>query len=190
MAYSDKEILESIRKGQDDKVLGHLYATVFPAVKQYIHGNSGDVHEAKDIFQDAIIIFYKHVKLQRFDDSQAIGGFIYTVSRNLWINYYTRVKAKKTELSHEEDTLANNDDVLSDMLGQEREQQVMQVFASLGDRCKDLLVNTVFHKLSMKDICEKMGFSTENSAKTQHYKCKQRLIELIDKHPTFKQLLQ
>lgn len=190
MGYSDKEVLEKIGKGKDDEVLKYLYAQVFPTVKQYIHSNSGDIDEAKDIFQDAILIFYRHVKTKRFDEAHPIAGFIYSVSRNLWINYYTRIKAKKAELTHEQEELEHDDNVLSELITQEREQQVLQVFSELGNRCKDLLINTVFHKLSMKEICDKMGFTTENSAKTQHYKCKQRLIELVGNNKTFKNLLQ
>ncbi|HTF81353.1 MAG TPA: sigma-70 family RNA polymerase sigma factor [Cytophagales bacterium] len=190
MSYSDKEVLDKIRKGQDDEVLKYLYAKSFPSVKQLVMSNSGDADEAKDIFQDAILVFYRHVKTNKFDESQAVGGFIYTVSRNLWINYYTRIKIKKTELTSQQEEIEYEGNILSELISDEREAQVLQVFTQLGDRCKDLLINTVYHKLSMKEICDKMGFSNENSAKTQHYKCKQRLIDLIGNNSAFKNLLQ
>lgn len=41
----------------------------------------------------------------------------------------------------------------------------------------------------MKEICKKMGFSTENGAKTRNYKCKQQLISLLKKNPLVKELM-
>jgi hypothetical protein len=42
----------------------------------------------------------------------------------------------------------------------------------------------------MKEISEKMGFSSENVAKTKKFKCKQRLIELVKKDPSYKNVMQ
>ena len=63
MEYSDNEILKAIKNQQDDKVLNNLYDSVLPKVKRYICSNSGNEEEAYDIFQDAVLIFYKQVAL-------------------------------------------------------------------------------------------------------------------------------
>jgi DNA-directed RNA polymerase specialized sigma24 family protein len=83
--HSDKEILGAIGKG-DDRVLEHLYKQVLPKVKSYIARNSGNNEDARDIFQDAVVIFYKYVKTGKFDVQHDIAGFIFSVSKNLWIN--------------------------------------------------------------------------------------------------------
>src|SRR6187402_1717294 len=82
---SDSQILAAIAKG-DDSILEHLYRQVLPKVKNYVQRNSGTVDDARDVFQDAVIIFYKHVKLGKFNAEHDIAGFIFSISRNLWIN--------------------------------------------------------------------------------------------------------
>lgn len=188
MRYTDSEILDSIRKGKEDRALEFLYKSVLPKIKHYVLSNSGDDQEAYDIFQDAIMIFYRQVKLDKFKEEHEIAGFIYSVSRNLWIN---RAKQRNRNVSAEGLSFVESDgDVLGGLISKEREVYVMNMLAGLGERCKELLLFTIFHKLSMKEVCEKMGFSTENAAKTRNYKCKQKLIELVKDNPSVKDLLR
>ena len=189
MEYSDKDILSLIRKGDDDRALSYLYKKVLPKIKHLIHSNSGDQDEAYDIFQDAIMIFYKQVKLDKYKDEYEIAGFIYSVSRNLWINRVKR-KNKSVSISEEIAVYETDSNLLDDLITEERETLVVQMLSEIGERCKELLLYSVFHKFSMKEICEKMGFSTENAAKTRNYKCKQKLIELVKNNPSIKDLLK
>ena len=189
MAYTDQEILAAIRSGDDDKVLGHLYKTFLPKIRSMILKNSGNEDEAQDIFQDAILAFYKQVKTGKFKEQYQIGAFIYSVSRNLWINYIKK-KNRSVSISEKEYLIPLEEDVLKDMITKEREQKVMEVFSQIGERCQELLTYSIFRKYSMKEICERMGFSTENAAKTRNYKCKQKLIRLVKDNQSLKKFLQ
>lgn len=188
MAFSDEQILNSIKKGGDNKVLTYLYKTYFPRVKKLVVSNCGKQEDAEDIFQEAIVAFYKHVTMERFKEEYEIGAFIYTVARNLWIN---QAKRKKINLPVEDnkEIPAEYTNALDSIISNERELLVKNIINQLGERCKELLTHTIYHKLSMKEVCEKMGFSTEDGAKTKNYKCKQRLIELMKKNPTIQELL-
>lgn len=189
MEYSDTEILSLIRKGEDDRALSYLYKKVLPKIKHLIYTNNGDHDEAYDIFQDAIMIFYKQVKLDKYKDEYEIAGFIYSVSRNLWINRVKR-KNKSVGLSDAVSSLEADHNALEDLVTKEREELIIKMLSDLGERCKELLLYSIFHKFSMKEICEKMGFSTENAAKTRNYKCKQKLIELVKDNQSIKDLLK
>jgi RNA polymerase sigma factor (sigma-70 family) len=135
------------------------------------------------------MIFYKQVKTDKFKEEYEIAGFIYSVSRNLWIN---RVKQKNRNVSMPE-TLhyeSTEPGLLEGLITKEREAYIMNMLSELGERCKELLLNSIYHKFSMKEICEKMGFGTEDAAKTRNYKCKQKLIALVKDNPTVKDLLR
>ncbi len=189
MQYTDKEILNAIRAGKEDSALAFLYKKVLPKIKHYILGNSGNEDEAFDIFQDAMLVFYKQVKMDKFKEEYEIAGFIYSVSRNLWIN---RVKQKNRSVSMPEGMAveAPEPGLLDGMITKEREEYIMKLLSELGERCKELLLYSIYHKFSMKEICEKMGFSTEDAAKTRNYKCKQKLIALVKDNPSVKELLR
>lgn len=182
-AFTDAEVLAAIRSGNEHHVLDYLYRSLRSRVRQYILNNNGNDDEAADIFQEAIIAFYKQVKLGKYDERYEIGGFVYSVARNLWINR-TRRLSKQSALPEQLDSsdwvaTGTEADVSDRIISQEREQFILSLFEGLGERCKDLLVQTIFHNLSMKEIAATLGFATEDAAKTKHYKCKQRLIAQV-----------
>jgi RNA polymerase sigma factor (sigma-70 family) len=187
--YSDTEILKAIRAGDDDRALSALYQTLLPKIKNMVRQHGGGQEDALDIFQDALLVFYKHVKMSKFNEEHSIAAFVYSVSRNLWINLVKK-KKRNVELGDQEMPLAPDEDVLSHLITEEREEMVTKLISSLGDTCRQLLTYTLFHKFSMKEISEKMAFSSEDVAKTKHYKCKQRLIQTVKNTPYTQELLR
>jgi len=189
MSFTDSAILKAIREGNDRHALKFLYDNLFPKIRKYICDNSGDKDAAFDIFQDSMMVFYKYVKTDKFDTKYDIAGFIYTVSKNLWINKILKDK-KMTGLPEKYDMADAAPEILDQLINREREQKVQQVMALLGEKCQQLLKLSVFYKLRNSEICDKMGFSTENAVKTQKYKCMQKLQDIISENPSLKLMLQ
>lgn len=183
MGYVDQDILEAIKKGKDKQVLKCLYEEELPKVKSYILRCGGSAEEAYDIFQDTLLIFFKQVMTNKFDEKYEVGGFLYTISRNLWINY---IKKKKRIVSVEDFTTSGLDstveNILEDMVSTEKQEAVKTVFAKMNKRCIELLTYSIFQELTMEDICVRMKFTSVNAAKTANYRCKQQLIKLIKEH--------
>ena len=183
--YSDNDIIHLVRLGESNEVLSYLYKTLRPKIKNWILNNSGSEEEAQDIFQDAIIAFYKYVQQNKFEENKSIESFLFVVSKNLWIN---RVKQKNklvNNLEHIPDTF--EEDYLDGQISEERTKKIQDILSQLGERCKDILTYSVFYKMSMQEISEKMDFSNADTAKTKNYKCKQRLIKLVKESKAVKE---
>jgi RNA polymerase sigma factor (sigma-70 family) len=187
--YTETEIIRAIREETNPKVFMHLYGKVFPKVKNYILKNGGDLDESKDIFQDALLVFCSKVKANTYEHNTEIDGFIYSISRNMWINRL-KIRNRKSPLSLQEIDAASDIDLERVLILKEQKHTISLLLGKLGDICKELLINTIYYKLSMAEICEKMGFSNENVAKTKNYKCKQRLIQLVDNKTELIELLR
>ena len=140
--------------------------------------NSGTEEDAKDIFQDTVLIFYNQVKLNKFDESKEIGGFMYSVARNLWINKVKKDN-KLVKIADTENLEIFEDDFLSDMITKEKAFAIEGLMNKIGEECKKLLMYSVYEKLSMKEIAEKMGYKNEGIAKTYNYRCKQKLVNMV-----------
>lgn len=180
-SYTDKEIIEAIRKGKTERVLNYLYDTAQYKISHWILKNNGSEEEAQDIFQDAVLSFYNYVLENRFDEEKSVEGFLFAVGRNMWIN---RAKQKNKMMTGEKemkklDRLADEVDFVAQQMDKERTQQIETLLNQLGQRCKQLLTYSIFYDMRMEEIAETMGFSNANTAKTKNYKCKQRLIGLI-----------
>lgn len=179
--YTDSEILQAILNGKDEKVLGALYKEVLPLVVGYVTKNQGSVDEAKDIFQDAVIRFYKSVKTGAFQEKCSISTFIFGISRNLWINY---TKQKSRMVSDDEIQFAQDSANLEEnLVSEEKVSVVNKLLDMLGEQCQQLLRYTVYDGLSMREVVALMGFSSEDVAKTYNYRCKQKMLKLVKKRP-------
>ncbi len=180
MKFRDKDIIESIRKGENTKILQHLYEKILPRIRRYICKNSGSEDDAFDVFQDGVVIFYRHVISGKYRDEHDVAGFLYTVCRNLWIN---KVKHDRYLLRMEENYERKDlsDNILDDIISKERASEVREFLNELGERCRELLQYVFFFQLTTREICDKMGFANEDTLKTKKYKCKQRLLQIINR---------
>lgn len=179
MAYKDKDIIDSIRRGEDTRILKHLYDKILPKICRYICQNSGTKDDAFDVFQDGVMIFYKYVITGQYHENYDISGFLYSVCRNLWINKVKRDRFT-TRLQNDIEGKETGRNILDDIISAERETEVRGFLSELGGRCRELLQYVFYHQLTTKEICEKMGFANEDTLKTKKYKCKQRLLEIIN----------
>lgn len=189
MKYSDDEILQALKSGHDRDVLKYIYNTHFPKVNRYIKHNSGDQDAAFDIFQDSIMVFYRYVMEDKFDPKYDIGAFIFAVSKNLWLNRL-RKESREIVLPEYVDFSDTGGNIVDHIITREREEAVSEILARLGERCEELLRYSIFYRMKNTEICEKMGFSTENAVKTRKYKCMQKLITYIEERPGLKNALQ
>jgi DNA-directed RNA polymerase specialized sigma24 family protein len=74
-----------------------------------------------------------------------------------------------------------SDNILDNLITKERESYVRNLLNELGEKCRQLLQYVFYYQLTTSEICDKMGFANEDTLKTKKYKCKQRLLEIINK---------
>lgn len=187
----DSKIIQCIQKGENDPALAYLYEHTLKKVRRYVIQNNGTLEEASDIFQDAVIIFFNQVKQNKFNEQYGIDGFIYSVSRNLWIDKVRKDKRlQNKDLSLMESDVPDTFDLLGDLITREKSSAMKQVFQKLDEKCQKILRFSIYEKLSMKEISEKMGYASENVAKTNNYRCKQYLQKLVNEDKNLLNLLK
>jgi RNA polymerase sigma factor (sigma-70 family) len=166
----DSEVLARITKG-DESALDFLYKKYYRMMTKLVISNSGTEDEARDVYQDALIVFWEKARSGKLVMTSKISTFIYSICLNLWRKELER----KSRLSNEE-----KDDVeYQDMESEERDKIIRDCINELGDTCRRILMYYYFDGLSMNDIAEKLGYANTDTAKTKKYKCKKRLDELV-----------
>jgi RNA polymerase sigma factor (sigma-70 family) len=182
MKYSGAAIIEAIHKGTDRDLLEFLYKSILPQVTRYVLKNNGSREDAFDIFQDAVVAFHRFVRENKFREEGNPEAFIFCVSRNLWIN---KTKKEKRQVRMTENYDRYEDDAsiaIEGIITEERAAIIKKMLSKLGKKCEELLKLSIYDEMSLRDICIRMGFTSEDAVKTQKYKCKQRLIGFIKEH--------
>ena len=177
--HTDEALIAGIRH-DDDRALSYLYKLHYPMVSHFILSNSGSSDEAKDIFQEAVLIFYEKIKDGSLTLTCQIKTYLYSVARRLWLkklaekNRFSGVIDSENFISLETETEAE--------LPEETELKyaVMErAMNMLGEPCRTLLEDFYINASSMQDITEKFGYTNADNAKNQKYKCLMRLKKMF-----------
>lgn len=168
---SDEEVIAKIKKG-DERALDFLYKKNYKMMTNMIIKNNGSEDEAKDIYQEALIVVWQKVLSPDFVLSSKLSTYLYSICQNLW-----RKELERKNRHTGEDEITKTE--ITDIDKKERIEVINQCINDLGETCRSILTYYYFDDMSMAEIAEKMGFANADTAKTKKYKCKQELDKMI-----------
>ncbi|MBL4708972.1 MAG: sigma-70 family RNA polymerase sigma factor [Flavobacteriales bacterium] len=177
---NDQKIVQYFKEGRRNKAFIRLYKA-YPSVEKVILSKGGSKQEAEDIFQEALIVFYKKASQAEFELTSSISTYLYSVARYLWKD---RLKWLNKERYKTDDTeIAVDDHEIIELIEKESKfLQVEEVLNSIGEKCLKILQLFYYQRLSMKAIARQVDLKSEKVAKNQKYKCleraRQRLVTL------------
>jgi len=181
--YTDHELLEKIVNEEDDAFV-YLYKEVYPSVRWLIIRNGGSEDDARDLFQESVIILHGKLKEEGLILKCSVKTYLYSVCRHLWLKELSRKKKLSfTEIGDEQYVILEENDC-SD-LEKELMEFYLKQFNQLSKECKKIL-NLHFRNVSIAEITKRLGYPSDNYTMNKKYRCKQRLFEKISRHPYFK----
>jgi RNA polymerase sigma factor (sigma-70 family) len=177
-APTDSEIVFGILNNSENAIK-RLYVAYFPMVMQLIVNNNGTPDDAKDIYQEAIIVLYNKIKKGDFELNSKLKTFIYSVCRRLWLKRLSQMNRYGGDIHDFQEYLSVEDDVEQQGERDIQFTKMQSALQLLGEPCKTIIEDFYIHNRSMQDICESFGYTNADNAKTQKYKCLQRLKKLF-----------
>ena len=175
VAYTDLEFIDGLRHN-NDFVLRALYKKYYNLVLKYVVNNSGNSEAAADIYQETIIVLYENVQKPSFELNCQLQTFIFSIAKRLWLKQLRGNGHLARFNEGEEDEVVDVTEEISEHLKKESDIVKMNTcMKGLGEPCSTILKDFYVYKLSMDDISEKFGYTNSDNAKTQKYKCLQRL---------------
>lgn len=175
VTYTDLEFIEGLRHNQD-AVLRALYKKYYSLVLKYVVNNSGSSEAAADIYQETIIVLYENVQKPGFELNCQLQTFIFSIAKRLWLKQIRNNGNTLRFKEDGEDEVVDVSEEITEHLKKESDIEKMNAcMENLGEPCKTLLKDFYVYKLSMEEISEKFGYTNADNAKTQKYKCLQRL---------------
>lgn len=189
---TDQEILEKIQSKKDpNQAISQLYSQHYGMLEHYILQNSGSVDDAADQIQEVMLVFVKLVKTEKYRGEASIKSFLYSICKNLWI---TELRKRKSTSIRNEKFEGEKDQLDLDISNQisrnENLKFVMDLFEKLGEKCRQILTLFYFEELAMKEISEKLQFSSEQVLRNKKYKCLQNLTDQVKSSPALFKNLQ
>ena len=161
------------------KAVETIYKNAYNMVQSLIINNNGSAEDAKDIFQEAMIVLYEKVRAGNFELNCQIKTYIYSVSRRLWLKRLQQLSRFTAEI-HGIDTAIPVEDDIEKHEKRDAEFEIMdKAIISLGEPCKSLLEAFYRKKKNMQEIATVFGYTNAENAKNQKYKCLMRLKKIF-----------
>lgn len=179
---SNEESLLKGLAGNDRNAIEAIYKAHYSMIQTLVINNSGTSDDARDIFQEAIIVLYEKAKSGSFELHVQLKTYIYAVCRRLWLKKLALNQRFSGDLSNAPETIATEEDI---ELYEHRTQdfELMEhALQSLGEPCKELLESYYIRKKNMSEIAKEFGYTNADNAKNQKYKCLMRLKKIFFGH--------
>jgi RNA polymerase sigma factor (sigma-70 family) len=188
MTGNNDEILIEGIKNQNDKVIAELYDQFFPSVRHYIYRNNGNTEDARDIFNDAVIVVFEKARDNTLKLNCSLKTYIYAICRNLW---FKKLKADKGEMinyEEVEDTLLCASLAEEDLFNIDEARMLYQKhLVRMSETCRRLLTYFLEGR-SFREISAEMNFENENYARKRKYRCVKLLVKRIMSDPDYKKI--
>ncbi|HYE53654.1 MAG TPA: sigma-70 family RNA polymerase sigma factor [Chitinophagaceae bacterium] len=156
-----------------------LYRQHYRMVQSLIINNQGTVDDARDIFQEAIIVLYEKARSGTFELNCQIKTYIYSVCRRLWLKRLQQLQKYVPDVTIMEETVPVEDEIEAQEQRNTEYQMMEKAMMNLGEPCKSLLEAFYVQKKSMTEIAGNFGYTNADNAKNQKYKCLMRLKKIF-----------
>jgi len=183
--HEDTFYIEGMLKN-DPFIVNRIYKEFYPGIRRMVTSNSGSADRAWDVFQDALVVIFKMAQSPDFVLTCPFYSLLYPVSKKVWLKELSK-KSRSEVTIQEEDGYIDEANVENAIHQMERHTLYQEKFSLLGEKCRELM-KLVFEKKRMREITQILNYKNEQTTKQQHYKCKQKLIQLVRKDPRFDEL--
>lgn len=175
----DQQIISELKAGNKE-LLGEIYLEYKPKFIAWIRKDYRcPEEEARELFQYALLAFYKNVQLGKLENLQSgIKTYIFSIGKNQYLS--NKKKQNRFGFSILENVMDHSEEDREEKIQDERKINVIKnCLDEMGDPCKSLIQLTYFNKLSMDDICERLGYKNRETAKNAKYKCMERVRKMV-----------
>lgn len=164
----------------DKKSVEVIYSQNYSLVQALVVNNNGTIDDAKDIFQEAMMVLFDKARSGNFELNCQIRTYLYAVARRLWLKKLSKGNRHIADFDDANETQIAVDDDMVEHEQKDAEFDMMHAaIGTLGEPCKSLLEAFYFKNLSMQEIAENFGYTNAENAKTQKYKCLIRLKKIF-----------
>lgn len=162
------------------EVLLEIYNNNFPPIKNFVMQNTGDLDDAKDVFQDVMVSLFRKLSKEDIILKSSFNVYIFTIGKYVWFKHLKK-KMKTSEIS---ETTPYLDEELRE---EEKFKLFQNALGQLGEDCQKVL-SYYFEKKTFDEIADLMSYKSGDYAKRKKYLCKNQLVSIVKEDPEFNNL--
>lgn len=157
-----------------------MYARHYRSVEAFVTKNSGRAADAKDIFQEALMVTWLNIQEGKYTPAStgSLGGYLFQIAKHKWLD---RLKSKSFRSTVRVEDRDFADETVVDLDELERTEKklkrLQKMFDLLDEKCATILKRFYYQKKSLPEIGEELGHDAA-TIKTFKYRCMKKLKSL------------
>jgi RNA polymerase sigma factor (sigma-70 family) len=184
--FTDKEIIECLRSRQS-YVVRYLSDRYLPMIRLMVTQMGGTTEDAKDIFQDGLVIMLEKIDSNSFILTCKFKTFLYSVCENLWKSVLEKRRSAANYFNRRIESTPDHD--FTEVYDNQFYENVFkEVYETLDPICQKILM-LYWQDYSQIEIAEKLGY-TYGYVRKKKCECQAALLKRINNHPDFRQMKQ
>jgi RNA polymerase sigma factor (sigma-70 family) len=182
MTTDETRILAQL-KNRNEKEFLKLYNSYKQEFVSFLQGKfSMSRDEAFEIFQQAMVTFYENVINNKLNElTSSLKTYVFAIGKNKALEALRR----RNKIVPLEFNTGDEDDIKFELFDETGDDDTESRYASmsssleqLGKPCSDIVVLFYFQKLSLVEIKDRFNYKSEESIKSQKFKCMERLRKI------------
>jgi RNA polymerase sigma factor (sigma-70 family) len=183
--YTDKEIIDCLRSRQS-YVVRWLSDRYLPMIRLMVYQMGGSLEDAKDIFQDGLMIMLEKIDNEDFVLTCKFKTYLYCVCENLWKSVLEKRQAANNYMTRRIE-VDDNPDFTELQDNKLYEKIFYEVFATLDPACQKIL-KLYWEEKSPMEIAESLGL-TYGYVRKKKCEGQAELIAKVKEHPDYKKIV-
>lgn len=174
-----EQILLKGLEGSDKNSIELIYRDNYSSIQSFVLNNNGSVDDARDIFQEAMIVLFENVGKDTFKLNCQIKTYLYSVCRRLWLKRLQQLGKYNFNLENLVDIVPVDAEIEDHEKRNDDFNLMENAMSKIGEPCKSLLDAYYLQKKNMQELALEFGYTNADNAKTQKYKCLLRLKKIF-----------
>lgn len=179
--HHEKALLQGLARNEK-RAVETIYRDNYNVIQSLIINNNGSADDAKDVFQEAMIVLYEKARSGNFELNCQIRTYVYSVCRRIWLKKLQQSNRFTSELNGLDSLVPVEEDIEEHSRRDHEFEMMNKAISNLGEPCKSLLEAYYLQKKNMQEIALSFGYTNAENAKNQKYKCLVRLKKIFFSH--------
>lgn len=181
---NDEVLISSLANG-DSHAIRHIYKTFYPTVEKMVFKMNGSMDDAYDTFQDSVTILYEKAKKDELHLTCRLSTYLISIAKHVWLKKLSSKKRQSVSVLYDnlEESIQVDDDINRFFEFEQNVSKLTACFEQIGEPCKGILNAFYVENKSMQEIAVTFGYTNPENAKTQKYKCLNRMRKLFFNDP-------
>jgi RNA polymerase sigma factor (sigma-70 family) len=172
----DSALIESIRNGTPKErhtVFENIYRGSFHSIENYVVKNKGTSDDARDIFQDGMMVLYRNITNGHFKEQSSIKTYLFSICRNLWLQGLRR-KSGGLE------TIDGQHDIPEEPVKQLNMDLLNDLVHGLKDDCRKILTGFYYERKTMEELTTIFQLGSEQATRNKKMRCMKELMKIVE----------